>query len=717
MSARPSMKTSAAIAGLALLCGFSGLILYILSDIPFGLLFQTFYYLFALSLFVLLILLAVMGIRAKHTAVKVLGILPAILALLVIALAIGLQVDYRILYFESLPPAPDKTEWIEDVEYLATNMAEKHADLYALVSKDQFQETVRQIENRIPDLNDDLIQMELFRLAALPNDCHTFPFIMLPAFDLHSFPFKVHLFPEGLYIVDAGRGYRDLIGARILRIGGSSVDDLYHKLPLLLSAENGSSYKERFTYMVIMAEWLQYHGIIQNSDEAEFTLLRSDGSRVSLMIPSVRFYQHFLWSAYFPVDDDAPPVFTNFREDYYRYTILEDKKTLYIQFNQCTDQPGRETAAEFTTRLIRETGKLDLDRCILDLRNNDGGQPVWEDLLTYLRGHAAFDHQGHLFVLIGRRTFSSAVIFATRLQLQTRAILIGEPTGQGPVFYSRPGLIELPHSQLPFSVSRHLTIAGLPFDRRKAITPDIPVAYSISDFLSGSDPVLQAALRYKPSAKALARVPAKSAGKYTGRYLMTPTQIMEITSVDSGLQMKFTDYLPSSGFLFESDLVPVSENEFSTRLKGVTVEFPDGPGATADRLTFNWMGVQRELKQASENYTSAFEQFSKGAIAAGCEILIAQKDTYLNARPDLEQFINRLGYIRLRKGDVAAAKQLFRLNVDLFPQSYNVYDSYGESLMVDDQIELAIKNYKRSLELNPANKNAERVIKRLTGLL
>lgn len=77
---------------------------------------------------------------------------------------------------------------------------------------------------------------------------------------------------------------------------------------------------------------------------------------------------------------------------------------------------------------------------------------------------------------------------------------------------------------------------------------------------------------------------------------------------------------------------------------------------------------------------------------------------------DLEFIMNRLGYIHLRKGEVPAALQLFRLNVDLFPHSYNVYDSYGESLMVNDQIELAIENYKKSLELNPNNKNAERVI-------
>jgi hypothetical protein len=34
-------------------------------------------------------------------------------------------------------------------------------------------------------------------------------------------------------------------------------------------------------------------------------------------------------------------------------------------------------------------------------------------------------------------------------------------------------------------------------------------------------------------------------------------------------------------------------------------------------------------------------------------------------------------------------------------------------LMVNDQIDLAIQNYKKSLELNPENRNAERVLKKL----
>lgn len=56
---------------------------------------------------------------------------------------------------------------------------------------------------------------------------------------------------------------------------------------------------------------------------------------------------------------------------------------------------------------------------------------------------------------------------------------------------------------------------------------------------------------------------------------------------------------------------------------------------------------------------------------------------------------------------------MFKLNVALFPDSFNVYDSLGEAYMVAGERELAIKNYKKSLELNPNNTNAAKMLKKI----
>jgi CubicO group peptidase (beta-lactamase class C family) len=79
------------------------------------------------------------------------------------------------------------------------------------------------------------------------------------------------------------------------------------------------------------------------------------------------------------------------------------------------------------------------------------------------------------------------------------------------------------------------------------------------------------------------------------------------------------------------------------------------------------------------------------------------------AKPDYyaidEGAINTLGYAYLTKGQTDAALEVFNINVVEFPQSFNVYDSYGEALMKMGQQQEAIDNYKKSLELNPGNTN------------
>jgi len=78
-----------------------------------------------------------------------------------------------------------------------------------------------------------------------------------------------------------------------------------------------------------------------------------------------------------------------------------------------------------------------------------------------------------------------------------------------------------------------------------------------------------------------------------------------------------------------------------------------------------------------------------------------------------EEDINELGYQRLQENLVKEAIEIFKLNVAECPNSWNVYDSLGEAYMKNGDKELAIENYKKSLELNPQNENGKMMLKRL----
>lgn len=78
-----------------------------------------------------------------------------------------------------------------------------------------------------------------------------------------------------------------------------------------------------------------------------------------------------------------------------------------------------------------------------------------------------------------------------------------------------------------------------------------------------------------------------------------------------------------------------------------------------------------------------------------------------------ENELNRMGYTFLGKEEVEKALAVFKINVQAYPNSSNVYDSYGEALMKNNENENAIANYKKSVELNPGNSNGIEMLKKL----
>ncbi|MFN2406792.1 MAG: tetratricopeptide repeat protein [Pyrinomonadaceae bacterium] len=80
----------------------------------------------------------------------------------------------------------------------------------------------------------------------------------------------------------------------------------------------------------------------------------------------------------------------------------------------------------------------------------------------------------------------------------------------------------------------------------------------------------------------------------------------------------------------------------------------------------------------------------------------------------LERDLNDWAYRMLNGGGKPKeALEIFKLNVFLYPNSANVYDSVAEAYAANGQRDLAIKNYKRSLELDPQNTNAIQQLKKL----
>jgi pimeloyl-ACP methyl ester carboxylesterase len=96
-------------------------------------------------------------------------------------------------------------------------------------------------------------------------------------------------------------------------------------------------------------------------------------------------------------------------------------------------------------------------------------------------------------------------------------------------------------------------------------------------------------------------------------------------------------------------------------------------------------------------------------------------DIYAEMRKENPDFkldegaMNSWAYRLMGENHLPEATALLKLNVQMYPESWNVYDSLGEAYMKAGQKELAIENYKKSLEKNPNNTNAKDMLKKLEG--
>lgn len=75
--------------------------------------------------------------------------------------------------------------------------------------------------------------------------------------------------------------------------------------------------------------------------------------------------------------------------------------------------------------------------------------------------------------------------------------------------------------------------------------------------------------------------------------------------------------------------------------------------------------------------------------------------------------LNSLGYDLLSEQKINESIVIFKLAVSEFPNDANLYDSLAEAYYTNKQYDLAILNYKKSLELNSENTNAEKMIKKI----
>jgi len=151
------------------------------------------------------------------------------------------------------------------------------------------------------------------------------------------------------------------------------------------------------------------------------------------------------------------------------------------------------------------------------------------------------------------------------------------------------------------------------------------------------------------------------------------------------------------------------EKNLIVLLDNTGTEYLDRLTDTISKIIYNQPYEPPKASIVSILEKTITEKGIEAGIAQYRDLKAKQSATYNFAEPEL----NRLGYQLLRTGKAREAIEIFKLNVAMYPQAFNTYDSLGEAYMTINEREPAIQNYKKSLELNPTNRNAVEALKRL----
>lgn len=161
-------------------------------------------------------------------------------------------------------------------------------------------------------------------------------------------------------------------------------------------------------------------------------------------------------------------------------------------------------------------------------------------------------------------------------------------------------------------------------------------------------------------------------------------------------------------------------NGFNTNIartpsdKSLVVLLSNAGGAPLNNITKAILGIIHNKDYAMPKQSVSDAMYSvieaKGIDAGILHYhTIKDAETYNLSERDM----NIMGYKLMGADKVEDATKVFKLIIEAFPKSFNAYDSYGEALMTLGKNDLAIKNYRKSVELNPNNQNGIDFLKKM----
>ncbi len=371
------------------------------------------------------------------------------------------------------------SRWVNDITYLERTLPKVHKNLYFHLTEEAFHRQLEELKHKIPAYTDEQIEIALSVILAGLGDTHTGSSVGAE----YQYPLELHWFAEGIYVTRTNIEHVELLDARLISLNGRKIEEVVNKLRPVLGEANESWFRTQIIYYLPIPGVIQYFGL-STSDEIELEMELANGEKKKIKMKPIS-YKEYVGAE---TSDKPVPLYRSRPDENYWYAYFEEDKTVYLNYNSCRqmrDKPFEIFAKEFWDFV--ESHKV--EKLILDIRDNRGGSsPILEPFVKAVK-HSSFNQPGKLYVIIGRDTFSSAVLNAIRLKKETNAYFVGEATGGEPNHYGEVKQFMLPNSEMPI---RYSTKYFKWVDEDiNTLEPDKVIEETFAAYREGSDPVLE----------------------------------------------------------------------------------------------------------------------------------------------------------------------------------------------------------------------------------
>lgn len=396
----------------------------------------------------------------------------------------------------SLAQPEAEIDWHYEIDLLGKELVQRHSNLFFQKDSAYFFNAMNQIAEQSDRHSLFDISVQLQQVIAAMGDAQTrinYHFNIDPGSIL---PIELYWFEEGIYVLKCYKEHQSMLGHRLTAINGFPLEQIIDSLSTLLVNHNPFLCMAEIPGMLTWTPLLSYFGF-SNGEDFSLDFVDDQGIRGSQTIRLSESGQEIS-----SVQPSALPLGWQERSSYFRDLYMPERKIYYIQYNKCWSREVEEEFGsgasalfmppfqEFEKQVFQTIRRTEIDKLVLDLRFNNGGNAAQGTEFIKKLSRARIRGHGHFYLITGRETFASAMINALDMITATEAVVVGEGTGGKPNHYGVVERFVLPESRLVVNcTSGYFKLLD---EDPPSLLPDLEAPISFHQYTEGIDPAMEA---------------------------------------------------------------------------------------------------------------------------------------------------------------------------------------------------------------------------------